>query len=184
MRPPPVNDTPLHIPRLTRLPASVQLVERAARRRAAVLRVLRERDRAPHAVRLHLRRRRVRERARVAERDVRLMRRRGGVELVEQRGHALALELRVAEDGRATPNVRVLLFDLGRAPLRDPWGEYGLEGKRDEVAVGEEVLQEVMRLGHLYAALGIGRAAHEIHGGRTVDGPPMFNITTAIFASR
>ena len=150
VRPPPVNHAPLDlVARFSRLPAPIELVEAAARRRAAVLRVLRERDRAADAVGLHLRGGRVREGARVAEGHVRLVRRGRGVELVEERGHALALELRVVQDGRAAADVRVLLLNLRRAPLRDERREHGLEGERYEVAVGEEVLEEVVGFGDL-----------------------------------
>ena len=148
---PPVNDTPFDVAHLARLAASVELVETAARRAAAVLRVLCERNRAFHTVRLHLPGRLVRERAGVPKRDIALVRRRGRMQFVEQRGHALALDLRVVQDGRAAANVFVLLFDLRCAPFCNQGCQDRLERERDEVAVREEVLEEVVCLGYLCA---------------------------------
>ena len=136
MRPPAVNHAPLNaLPKPARPPLPKQLIQAAPRRAAAILRVLRERHGPPHTIRAHLTRRLLRERACVPERDIRLVRRGGRVQLVEQRGHALALELRVAQDGRAAADRGVLRLDLGRAAPRDEGRDEGLEGEGDEVAV-------------------------------------------------
>lgn len=96
VRPPTVDDAPLHAVQFTSLSAPVQLVQTASRGAAAVLRVLSERDRALHAVPPHLRGGLVRQRLRVSERDIALMRRRLGVQLVQQFAQPLALQFRVA----------------------------------------------------------------------------------------
>lgn len=74
VHPPPVDHAPLYLAQLARLALFIQLVQTASCRTAAILRVLRERDRPLHAVLLHLRGCLVRERPRIAERDVCLMR--------------------------------------------------------------------------------------------------------------
>jgi hypothetical protein len=95
------------------------LVQAAARRRAAVLRVLRERDRPLHAVPSHLVKARLGQRLSVAEGDVSLVRRRFRRELVEKLDHAVALRPSPLEDGRAASNGGVLLFNLGRSTFRN-----------------------------------------------------------------
>lgn len=72
------------------------------------------------------------------------MRRGAGAELVEQGAHAGALEAGVVQDGGASADGGVLRFDLGSAAFCDEGCEETLEGKGDEVAVGEEPVEEVM----------------------------------------
>ena len=141
---PPVNDTPLDVvlsggllalvSSLSDLP--VELVQAAAGGRARVLRVLGKGDRALDAVALHLFEARLGLGVGVPERDVGLVRGRCGRQLVEQFGHALALDPRPLEDRRAASDGRVLLFDLGRPALGDQRREDRLERERDELRGG------------------------------------------------
>lgn len=141
---PPVDDTPLDLvpPLLSLALAQVDtllphLVQTAAGRRAAVLRVLRERDRPLDAVALHLLEARLGQRVGVAEGDVCLVRCSLGRELVEKLGHPFALHSGPAENGRTTANRLVLLLNLGRSSLGDERRDGRLEGEGDQVcAVG------------------------------------------------
>lgn len=146
---PAVDHAPLDPFHLACLAPSVQLIQTAPCRTAAVLWVLRERDRALHAVCLHLPRRLICKRARIPESDVVLVRCSRGVQLVQQRGHALALQVRVTQDRRAATDVGVLLLDFRSAPACNQGCDDGLEGQRDEVAVREEVFEEVVCLWYL-----------------------------------
>ncbi len=150
MSTPPVNHAPFYpVPEVACLALPIQLVQTASRRAAAVLRILREGDRALDAVRLHLPGRLVRERTRIAERDIALVGCRGRMQLVQNGSHTLALELRVMKDGGAAAYVFILLLYLWCSAPRNPRCEDGLEGQGDEVAIEEEVLEEVMGLGYL-----------------------------------
>jgi len=142
---PAVDDAPVDITQLALRALPKQLIQTAPGRAATVLRVLRERDGALHAIRTHLRGGLLRERLRVAERDVAFVRRGRWAELVEQCAHAFALEARVAQDGRPAADVGVLLRDARGAPLGDEGREDALEGERDEVAVREEAAEEIVR---------------------------------------
>ncbi len=90
---PSVYYTPFNISKL--IAAAIQLIQTASSRAAAVLRVLRERDRPLDAIFLHLTRRLRRERPSIAKGRIRLVRGRFRVQLVEQLCHTLALELGV-----------------------------------------------------------------------------------------
>lgn len=150
MSTPPVNHAPFYsVPKVARLALPIELVQTAPRRATAVLGILRERDRALDAIRLHLPGRLVREGTRIAERDIALVGCRGRVQFVKNRGHAFALEFRVVEDRGTTTYVFILLLDLWCAASRYPWREDGLEGQGDEITVHEEVLEEVVGLGYL-----------------------------------
>jgi hypothetical protein len=143
MRAPPVDDTPLDVSKIALAASPEQLIQRAACCRTAVLRVLRERNRPLHAVFLHPPRRLTRERIRVPEGNVVLMRCRLRRELVEETNHALALDISPLQDRRPTPDVGVLLFDLRGPTARNERGEVFLHGEGDEVAVQEEIGQKV-----------------------------------------
>jgi hypothetical protein len=147
VRPPAVDNTPLNTFELAL--AAEELVKRAASRRTAVLRVLRERNRPGDAVLAHGARRRARLRVRVTESDVVLVRGRLRRELVHQLGHALALNVRPLQNRRAAANVRVLLLDLRRPPTCDERCKIFLHRQGDQVSVEEEVRQEVLRLADL-----------------------------------
>ena len=178
---PAINHAPLDILQLARLAPPVELVQTATRCAAAVLRILRERDRTLHTVRLHLPRGHVRERLRVTERDVVLVRRGCRVQLVQELGHALSLDICILEDGRAAPYVGILLLDLRCASTRYERCEHRLERKGDEVSVREQVFEEIMclwELGGVRCGDGGGK-----NSARTVDGPPMLSMTIAIHPS-
>ena len=93
---PAINDAPANTRKQPGFALSVNVIKTAARRATAVLRVLRKRYRAPHAILLHPSRGLVCQRVCVAERDVALVGCRRRVELVEQRHQALPLRLRPA----------------------------------------------------------------------------------------
>jgi hypothetical protein len=97
----------------------IQLIQATPRGRAAVLRILTERHRALDSIRLHLLQTSLRQGVGVPERDVGLVRRRRGIQLVEELAHLSTLFFRPFQDGRATANVRVLLLDLRRPTLGD-----------------------------------------------------------------
>lgn len=180
MRAPAVDHAPLDVPQLARLASPVELVQAAPCRAAAVLRVLRERDCTLHTVRLHLLRGHVREGLRVPERDVVLVRCGRRMQLIQQLRHALALYVRVLEDGRAAAYVGILLLDLRRASTRDERCKHGLEGKGDEVSIREQVLEEVVCLWELNR---FRRRDRGRNSARTVEGPPMLSITIAVHPS-
>ena len=137
VRAPAINHAPLDILQLARLAPPVELVQTAPRCAATVLWILRERDRTLHTVRLHLPRGHVRERLRVTERDVVLVRRGCRVQLVQELRHALTLKICILENGRAAPYVGILLLDLRRASTRYERCEHRLERKGNEVSVRE-----------------------------------------------
>ena len=58
----------------------------------------------------------------------------------------------VPEDGRAATDLSVLVLDFWRASLGDERREDALEGERDEVAVEEEVFEEVVYFGELWVS--------------------------------
>jgi hypothetical protein len=149
VRPPAVDHAPLDAVQRPTHAFPVELIEGAARRRARVLRILCKCDGTRDAVRAHLGGGLVCQRARVAERDISFMWRRRGVQLVEQCSHALALKLGPLADRGAAPDRLVLLLDLRRAALRDDGCKQGLKRQRYEVAVKEEVLEEVVCFGDL-----------------------------------
>jgi len=91
-------------------------------------RTLRERDRPRDAVFAQLGEAVLGQRPCVAERDVGLVRRRLGTELVEQLDHAGALLARPLEDRRPAADALVLLLDLRRPSPRDDRREIRLEG--------------------------------------------------------
>ena len=93
---PAINDAPADTRKQPGFALSVNVIKTAARRATAVLRVLRKRNRALHAILLHPSRGLVRQRVCIAERDVALVGCRRRVELVEQRHQAFALRLRPA----------------------------------------------------------------------------------------
>lgn len=72
-----------------------------------------------------------------------------GAQLVKQLAHSFALEFGIPQDRGAASDVGVLLFDLRCSTSRYPWCDLLLEGKRDEVVVGEKVLEEVVDFGNL-----------------------------------
>jgi hypothetical protein len=65
------------------------------------------------------------------------VRRRRGIQLVEELAHLSTLFFRPFQDGRTTADVRVLLLDLRRATLGDDRREYTLGRERDQVVVME-----------------------------------------------
>ena len=154
-----------------------QFIETASRRRTAVLRVLRERDGATHAVALHLFETSLGQWLGVPKHDVWLVRCGFRVELVEKGAHGGALRARPTQDRGAAAYLCVLFFDLGRSALGDDRCEVVLEGQRDKIVVVEKTGEEVMDFGDLTERV----RGMDLTGirGLTVEGPPMFIMTTA-----
>lgn len=140
VRPPAVNHAPFNVPHFSSLALSEQLVQAAACRAAAVLGVLRKRDRTLHPVLLHFQRGLVRKGLCIPKRDIRFVRSGRRVKFVQQRGHPLTLNACILEDRRTTANVFVLFLDLGCPPPRNNGREHRLERQRNEVTVREKVL--------------------------------------------
>ncbi len=146
---PSVNDTPVDAREKPGPAFSVDVVETAARRAAAILGVLRKGYRAFYAVLLHAPCGLFCERSCVAKRDIALVRRCGWMELVEQCCHALPLKFRPAQNRGAAANLLILLLDLRSPSFGNPWCYDRLKRERDEVPVQEEVSEEVVGFGDL-----------------------------------
>lgn len=157
---PPINNTPLnlllsllallHLLHIGTRNLPPHLVQTTPRRRARVLRVLRESHSPLDSIPPHLLQTILRQWLGVTESDVSLVRRRLGAQLVEQLGHSLALSARPLEDRRTASNGGVLLFDFGGAALGDQGSEVALEGEGDEIAIVEEAGEEVVRFWDLW----------------------------------
>ena len=105
MRAPAIDDTPLYPFEKPSLRLPEHIVEAAARRAAAVLRVLRERNSPLDPVFLHETGCLLHERVRISECNVGLVRCRFRVHFVQQGSHPSALDLTPFSDGRSAPNV-------------------------------------------------------------------------------
>ena len=131
----------------------MQLVDVAARGAEAVLWVLGECHCPRDAVVEHLLVRFVGKRARVPKRNVRDMRRRLRVNLVENFTRALRLDLAVLQDRRTAANLLIVLLDGFIPPPRNKLAEGVLERtERDQIAVPEQSQQKIVRLLYLRGA--------------------------------
>ena len=134
----------------------IQLVQAASGGRARVLRVLRERNGSLYPVPLHLLEHRLREGLGVSESDVRFMRGRRRVHLVQKLAHCFSLNLCPFQNRRSPAYIGVLFLDLWRTSLSNPRSEDRLHRERDEIVVVKQAREEIVHLGDLSLANGLG----------------------------
>lgn len=177
---PPVNNTPFNITKLSTLSASVKFVQATACCTTAILGVLSERDRALDAVLLHLSSGCFCEGLGVSESDIRFVWGSFRVKLVEKLGHSFALQLRIMKNRRTTSDLGILPLNLRRPSTGDERCKETLKWKWNKVPVHEEIFQEIMSVGNLVRDKRSMTSRVRMTKRHTVDGPPIFNMTTAM----